>query len=382
MRRPDPLLAAAVVLQWIVTAGVALVATSAGSVFGDRTAAEAAVAASSSLVHGTVPATPGPGYVLLLAPIVALTDDVGSVASIVTTVNVVVLAPLCAYFLFEIASRGAGRLFAGATMVVWSVAPVAAARLVSPSYHPTYVNDVLPALYGLTMRPEFVAMTLSVGSAAFAMRAVYGSRRSALVAGLLAGAAISVTPTAAGVAIGVLFAIAASRRWRSLLDAAIGLTAALVPTLVWRQRALGGPTVTLGRPSWSTFQSSMAQFRENFWSNRLLQWLPIAGTIGVARLMPTLAVLASGWLAAASVLVIATTAEFGRGRLLISMIPAWPAYALLVAAIPALVPTLATRLGQHLEPGTGVTDVRKGAAVASVVFLAALPLVLVVLLAR
>jgi hypothetical protein len=126
----------------------------------------------------------------------------------------------------------------------------------------------------------------------------------------------------------------------------------------------------------------MAQFRENFWSNRLLQWLPIAGTIGVARLMPTLAVLASGWLAAASVLVIATTAEFGRGRLLISMIPAWPAYALLVAAIPALVPTLATRLGQHLEPGTGVTDVRKGAAVASVVFLAALPLVLVVLLAR
>ena len=231
------------------------------------------------------------------------------------------------------------------------------------------------------MRSILVLLTtLSVASAAFAMRAIDGARHSALVAGLLTGAAISVAPTAAGIAIGILAAIAISRRWRSLLDAAIGLSVALVPTLVWRQRALGGPAVTLGHPSWSTFQSSMAQIREYFWSNRLLQWLPIAGTVGVVRLMPALAALAAGWLAAASVLVVATTADFDGGRVFISLIPAWPAYALLVAAIPALAPTLTTRFGQHLEPRRDVTDVRQGAVVASVVFLAALPLVLVVLL--
>jgi hypothetical protein len=382
MRRPDPLFAAAVVLQWIVTAGVALVATRTGSLFGDPNVAKAAVAASNSLVHGAVPATPAPGYPLLLAPVVALTGDIDTVASVVTTVNVVVLAPLCAYFLFELAERAGGRLFAGATMAVWSVAPVVAAHLYVPKYHATYVDDVLPALYGLTVQAEFVAMTLSVASAAFAMRAVAGSRHAALVAGLLAGAAIGVTPTAAGVAIGLVLAIAVSRQWRSLLDAAIGLTAALVPTLVWRQRALGAPTVTLGHPSLSTFQSSMAQIREYFWSNRLLQWLPIAGTIGVVRLKPALAVLAAGWLATATVLVVATSADFGGGRAFISLIPAWPSYALLVAAIPALVPTLTTRLGRHLGPRKDVTSVRMGGVVAAVALLAALPLVLVVLLGR
>lgn len=384
MRRPDPLLVAAVALQWLVTAGVALVATPAGSIFGDQNAAEAAVAASNSLVDGAVPATSGPGYALLLAPIVAVTDNVGSVASIVTTINIVVLAPLCAYFLFDIAVRTAGRLFAGATMVVWSVAPVAATRLFTPSYHETYVDDVLPAFYGLTLQPEFVAMTLSVASAAFATRAIVGSPRSALVAGLLAGVAISVTPTAAGVAIGVLAAIAVSRRWRSLLEAAMGLSAAIVPTLAWRQLALGGLTLTLGHPSWSTFQSSMAQTREFFWSNRLLQWLPIAGAIGVARLMPPIASLAAGWLAVASVLVVATatTADFTGGQIFVSLIPTWPAYAVLVAAIPALVPTLKTRLGRHLEPSREITGVPQVAVVTLIALLAALPLVLVVLLGR
>ena len=51
-RRPDPLLAAAIVLQWIVTAGVALFATHTGSLFGDRVAAEQVVANADSLAHG------------------------------------------------------------------------------------------------------------------------------------------------------------------------------------------------------------------------------------------------------------------------------------------------------------------------------------------
>ena len=274
MRRPDPLLVAAVVLQWIVTAGVAVTAAHSNSLFGDQAAAERLVAASSSLVHGSLPTVSAPGYALLLAPIVAVTDDLGSVASVVTTLNIVILAPLCAFFLFELAQGAAGRLFAGLTMLVWSLAPPAATHLFEPKYHATYVDDVLPALYGLTLQPEYVAMTLSIAAAALAMRAVADRRRCALVAGVLAGAAIGVAPVAAGVALGVLAGIAASGRWRSLLDAGIGLLAAILPTVVWRQRVLGGPTLTLGHPSWSTYQSAMAQVREFFWSNRLLAVAP------------------------------------------------------------------------------------------------------------
>jgi hypothetical protein len=340
------------------------------------------VAASSMLVHGSVPATAAPGYALLLAPVVAITDDVGSVASIVTTLNVVVLAPLCVILLFELARRAAGRLFAAVTLLVWSLAPVAGTLLYKPSYRSTYVDEVLPALYGLTLRPEFVAMALAVAAAAFTMGALAGASRSALVAGLLAGAAVSVAPSAAAVAIAVLVAIAFSGRWRALLAAGAGLAAALLPTLVWRQRALGGVALTAGDPSWSTFQGVMAQIREYFWSNRLLQWLPIAGAIGALRLMPELAVLAASWVAAATVLVVATSPGPGGGGLFISLVPTWPAYAILVAAIPALVPTLARRLSPWLSPGNDADDVGRGVAAAAVVALAALPLLLVLALGR
>lgn len=382
MRRPDPLLVAAVVLQWIVTAGVAVTAAHSNSLFGDQAAAERVVAASSSIVHGSLPSASAPGYALLLAPIVAVTDDVGSVASVVTTLNIVILAPLCAFFLFELAQGAAGRLFAGLTMLVWSLAPAGATHLFEPKYHTTYVDDVLPALYGLTLQPEYVAMTLSIAAAALAMRAVAGRRRCALVAGVLAGASIGVAPVAAGVALGVLAGIAASGRWRSLLDAGIGLLAALLPTFVWRQRVLGGPTFTLGHPSWSTYQSAMAQVREFFWSNRLLEWLPLAGTVGAARLRPVFAVLVGGWLLAAAVLVVATTSDLEGGRLFILLVPAWPAYALAVASIPALVPTLTRRFGSAVTPTPPGADLHTRTTAAGVAVCAALPLVLVLALGR
>lgn len=381
MRRLDPLLVGAVVLQWIVTAGVALFADHAGSVYGDRAAVEAAVEAAEMVTGGTLPATAGPGYPLLLAPLVALTDSVGSVASVVTTINVALLAPLAAASLVEIARRAAGPVYAVAAAAVWSLAPVAAIPLFVPRYHDTYVDDVLPALYGLTVRPEFAAMALSVAAAAFAMRAVGGAARAGLLAGLFAGAACAVSPPAGGVAAGIALALVVAGRRRSLLEASLGLVAALIPTLLWRSQAPGVPTVALGSPSWATFQATMAQIREYFWSNRLLQWLPVAGAIGALRFAPPLGALLAGWLGLASVTIVATTPDLDGGRLFVAMIPAWPAYALLVAAIPALVPTLIARLGPRLTPRTGGGDADSLAAVAALALLAALPLAVVVLVA-
>ncbi len=381
MRRLDPLLVGAVVLQWIVTAGVALVADHAGSVYGDRAAVEAAVEAADMVAGGTVPATAGPGYPLLLAPLVALTDSVGSVASVVTTINVALLAPLAAASLVAIARRAAGPVYAVAAAVVWSLAPVAAIPLFVPRYRDTYVNDVLPALYGLTVRPEFAAMALSVAAAALGMRAVEGAARAGLLAGLFAGAACAVSPPAGGVAAGIVLALVVAGRRRALLEAAVGLVAALLPALLWRSQAPGVPTVALGNPSWASFQATMAQIREYFWSNRLLQWLPIAGAIGALRFAPPLSALLAGWLGFATVTIVATSPGLEGGRLFVAMIPAWPAYALLVAAIPALVPTLVARLGPRLTPRTCGGDVGGVAVVATLVLLAALPLAIVALVA-
>jgi hypothetical protein len=88
------------------------------------------------------------------------------------------------------------------------------------------------------------------------MRAVAGAPRAALFAGLLAALATAVLPVAAAVAVGAGLALAAARRWRGLLEAAIGLGAGLAPTLLWRERALGTVTLTLGHPSWGAFDAA------------------------------------------------------------------------------------------------------------------------------
>ena len=61
----------------------------------------------------------------------------------------------------------------------------------------------------------------------------------------------------------------------------------------------------------------------------------------------------------------------------ILLIPAWPAYALAIAAIPALVPTLVRRLGNELAPRNGRGDVSRRIAAVAVALLVALPLALV-----
>lgn len=345
MRRPDPLLAATVLLQWLVVAGVSVAAARSGSVYGERSAAEQAIGAAGAISNGGLPATNAPGYPVLLAPIVASTHDVATVASIVTTVNVVVLTPLLAWSLLEIAARSAGRLYAAAAAAVWTLAPLAAIPLFTDAYRPVYVDNVLPALYGLTLQPGFAAMALSAAAAAFALRAVAGARRAAIVAGALAGAAALVVPAAVAAGIGGALALIAARRLRALLETAAVLGAAVAALLVWRQRALGGPTITLGHPTWAAFQATMAQVREHFWSNRLLQWLAVAGAAGAVRLALPLGAMGAGWLGTYTLVAVATPTDFSQGRFFVSLLPAWPAYALILAAVPALVPTLVSRLG-------------------------------------
>lgn len=368
-------------MQWIVTGCVALFADHAGSVYGSRAAAEAAIAAADRLAAGSVAAAPGPGYPLLLAPLVALTHSVASVAAVVTTLNIAVLAPLAAAALVEIARRTAGPLYAVGAALVWTLAPIAAIPLFVPKYHDTYMNEVLPALYGLTVRPEFAAMSLSLVAAALALHAAAGSARAGLLAGAFAGAAAAVSPPAGGIAAGIVLALVAARRWRVLPAAAAGLGAALLPTLLWRSQAPGVPAFTLGDPSWTTLQATMAQVREFFWSNRLLQWLPVAGAIGALRVAAPAAALLAGWVGAATVTVAATTPDVASGRLFVSLIPAWPAYALLVAAVPALLPTLVTRLERRLTPRTGAAEIGARASLAAIVVLAVIPLAIVALIA-
>ena len=239
MRRADPLLIATVCVQWLVTAGVALTAHRTGSIYGTEASARAVADAANRLADGTLPHTGGPAYPVLLAPLAAVTDSANTFAAVVTALGILVLAPAASYCLLDLAQSLAGRPYAVLAAAVWLLAPVAAVPLFVTKYHDTYVDNVLPALYGLTLHPAYLAMVLSLAAAALAMRAVAGAPRAALFAGLLAALATAVLPVAAAIAVGAGLALAAARRWRGLLETAIGLAAGLAPTLLWRERALG-----------------------------------------------------------------------------------------------------------------------------------------------
>ena len=179
-------------------------------------------------------------------------------------------------------------------------------------------------------------------------------------------------------------AIAVSRRWRSLLDAAIGLAAALAADA--RVAAAGARRPDASRSGTRRGRRSRARWRRSASSSGRTgcsSGCPIAGH---DRRGPPHAGARGPRRRAGSRPHQSSSSRprrtSTRGRIFISLIPAWPAYALLVAAIPALVPTLVARLGQQLEPRTAVTDVQTSAAAVSVALLAALPLVLVVLSGR
>ena len=96
----------------------------------------------------------------------------------------------------------------------------------------------------------------------------------------------------------------------------------------------------------------MDQLREFFWSARLAQWAPLAGLVAVLRVRRgAIAALLGGWLGAFLVVKgFSPRASIEANTFWRLLMPAWPAYLLLFASIPLLVPTLARRLGRRVQP--------------------------------
>lgn len=217
-------------------------------------------------------------------------------------VNVLVLAPIGLVGIFVLAERIAG-VALGAWALFFSVAtPWVIPLLTLSSYDTTMRESVLPLAVGLEADLEYAE-----GVAALATVVLLSSQgRAAKGAGALVGA--------------VLLA-------------------------VWLSR-LPPPDLTL-----DAFNANMANLREYFWSQRLLQWIPLAGAVAVARRSIPLALALAGWLGAYVVLRAAqpgVTVE--DGELFRALLPALPAYVLLASALPLLVPTLAARLGPLARP--------------------------------
>lgn len=323
----------------------------------------------------------GPTYVQALPPLLVL--------------QVLVLAPLALLCVYGLAAQIGGRLLGLWAAFAWVAAPFAAIPLFVERYHERWIDQFLPQALGLTAMADFPSMVALLAAALFLVRSLPGGRLAeAALAGALAGAAGGLKPPNYLFLGGALAAYALARRWREVA-LFTGVVAASVAVLAfWKVRGLGTVPIlaveqvrvaaSAGTPlaldlhldryfdmSLEHWRTQMDDLREFFWSPRLAQWAPFAGLIAIVRVgRPAIAALLGAWLAAFLVVKgFSPRASIESNTFWRLLMPAWPAYLLLVASIPLLVPTLPRRLGKRLDaPGCSPVSVRWAALAAALVF--------------
>lgn len=296
-----------------------------------------------------VPLVTGPTLLQGLPPIVLLQILVG--------------VPLALIGMWMLADRLAGRLFAWWTTLVWIVGPLLFLQGFRPDYRPEFKSNFLvPHWYGLTNMGDFPSIVLVIWSAWASCRA-FDSRRAddALLAGALVGALIAVKPSNvifAGVPLACLLLL---RRWRQTAAAVAAAMPSVLVLALWKERGVG--TIPLFAESvarreaggtnigavglsnhyahidWAQLSSSLDQIREVFWSVRLLEYLAIAGAVGLIRRSPIKGLFVTLWFAGfilvkgSSSLAEVPATSFWR-----LTVPGLVAFVLLAAAVPLLVP--------------------------------------------
>ncbi len=289
--------------------------------------------------------------------------------------QVLVLGPLALLCIYGIAARIGGRLLGYWATLLWVIAPFAAIPLFVDRYQERWSEQFLPQALGLTAMADFPSMVIVLAAVLFVVRSLVPGRiPDAVMAGLLLGAAAALKPPNLLAVAGVLLAYVVARRWREGLACGAAIVPALLVLLFWKVRGLGDvPLFALDQARLAAssvpelgavnldryfnfdlehWRTQMDQLREFFWSARLAQWAPVAGLVAVLRVRRgAIAALLGGWLAA-FILVkgFSTRADIQANTFWRLLMPAWPAYLLLFASIPLLVPTLARRLGERMQP--------------------------------
>ena len=331
---------------------------------------------SALLTHLQLPPTlVGYAWSMVLAPFVGpLGPDFLSALPPTILFNVLVLAPLGTLCAYGIGARLGGRLSGLWLALAWVAAPYVSLFVFVERYHDRWVDGTLPQALGLSAMSDYPSMIVLLAAAMFTLRSLRpNALADAALAGLLAGLAVGMKPSNSLFLAGAALAYPLALRWREAVVFGIALLPAAFTLALWKQRGLGTmPLFSLGethqaagvtvdvvgtwldryvRLDWDVWRQSMSGLREFTVSARLIQWAPIAGAIALSRRSLPATGLFAGWLAA--FLVVkgtspVTTVESGSFWRL--MMPAFPAYLVLAAAIPLLVPTLARRLGARLDP--------------------------------
>jgi len=352
--------------------------TTTGWLLGQRDLAPTEIGYLWPAAQAPVTWATGPTYVQVLPPLVLA--------------QVFVLGPIAVLCVYGIAAQIGGRLLGYWTALLWVIAPFAAIPLFVDRYHERWIEQFLPQALGLTAMSDFPSMVLVPAGAFFVVRSLAPGRiADAALAGVLIGAGAGLKPPNLLVAVGAALAYVVARRWREGLACGVAIVPALLVLLLWKVRGLGQvPAFALEQAQVAAGSSPLAvdlkldryldldfehwrgqmdALREFFWSQRVAQWAPVAGLIAVLSVRRgAIAALLGGWLAAFLLVKgFSPLASIESGSFWRLLMPAWPAYLLLFASIPLLLPTLARRLGERVLPPPTTPVATRWIAIAAIV---------------
>jgi hypothetical protein len=251
---------------------------------------------------------------------------------------------------------------------------------------------------------DFPTMVAALVSVYFVVKSLFSEHPQLIdgvAAGVAAGASIAIKPSTSIFLVGPVLALAYRRRFVIAGAMIAGVAPAVVALAVWKLRGLGHvPLLSSSAPhhvagvaaaapvaslnltkywhllDWSRFLNNLDLLREHFWSGRLIEWLVLAGLIALARRSLTAAFLIGGWFFS-FVLVKGSyaNASIEDASLFRIMMPAFPAFVLLIASLPLLLPHAPEKL-RNWRPAFAAPRPRTGwgAVGVAVLVTAVLPL--------
>jgi hypothetical protein len=346
----------------------------------------------------------GWGWSYLLTPLAGIAGNtVLSGLPGIILLDTIVLLPVALLAMYGIGARIGGRVFGYWTAGLWIALPYVAIPLFVQRYHGKYIEQTLPQTFGLTPLADFPSMVLLIVAAYLVVRALdTRDWREAVLAGLVVGFAFSVKPSNVIFFPAPVVAFLIARRWHQLLYFGAALVPGILLVVLWKQRGLGtqplfaagrdGTLAALGIPlppgtlaggigryvniDWGHLRENRDSLREFFWAIRPLQWVALAGVIGLLRRSWAKGALIAVWFYA--FLVVKGTSEHARiedASFFRLLMPSFPAFVLLIAGVPLLVPKLGAVLATRYPPSKPTSRRLTRWIVAVAVLLVALPTV-------
>lgn len=312
----------------------------------------------------------GAGWPYLLTPVAWIFGpNMANGVPAVILLNVLVLGPASAAGMFLLGERIAGRLFGVWVTVLWTLMPLLAIALYT-SNHRTYLVDFfLPTGTGLNTLSDYPSMVCAIFCAYLILRAIdSNSLRDGTLAGILLGFLVLLKPANGPLPLVAVIALAVTFRFRALAGMIAAAVPAAVALAIWKKTgtgnvplfAAGGGGSRLAAGGGGTLEAAGGggtpavvhdahkylnidfhhliqnthELREVFWSLRLLEFLLLAGSIGLVGRARWKGAFVVGWFVTFG--LIKGTVSYSNvydTSLYRLLLPAWPAWTLIVAGI-------------------------------------------------